>query len=65
MTPLNYLVFSIRANGWLTDIGTLTSNVKDAAHYDREDAIGVCNKDHEGNFLTIPVCIDDLDEVKK
>ena len=60
-----YLLFSPKANGWLTASSTYSTDIKDAMVIDRNEAIRIC-KLHitQAGRNMIPVRQEDIDAIR-
>lgn len=62
-----FILYSLRAGGWLTPSGTYVSSIDKALRVPYDEAIRICRSHFEpldGSFGVLPVSLDALDKVK-
>lgn len=65
---MNYLLWSGRLNGWLTNAGTYVSTVSEARRFSHEEAILMCKRHYRSSMVEygmIPVAEADALEISK
>lgn len=56
-----YLLYSPRGLGWFTKSSTYSTDIKEAKHFSRRDALGMVKlHKHQGAHNMIPVRLEDI-----
>lgn len=59
-----YYLFSVRFNGWHSRTGSITSEIKDAKTFTRDEALDLCKSlSPDGKPIHVPVEVNIMNEI--